>query len=212
MSALTYQGTYPGIALRFSGTGRGITQEVGLSGAVGKLRAKSSANTLQSKVAGLDYRILFAVKETGSIRCHLGAALDNYFNLRENEQYVNNRDYYEFISSVGPVLKFKYAATKNCEVSTALFYPFMSALSASYTAYEEQAGLHTPSFRTVTKHIRLAGWNELSRIQWSTGLKMKMHKNNSISFNYQWEYYKVKAALPVQSAAHHLTFNYIFLL
>ncbi|WP_142687824.1 hypothetical protein [Chitinophaga polysaccharea] len=212
MSALIYRGTYPGIALRFSSIRPGVTQEIGFRGAAGKLHAKNGTNTLQSKVADLDYRILFAVRKTGSIQFDLGAALDNYFNLRESEQYVNNRDYYEFISSIGPVLKFKYASTKNCEVSTALFYPFASALSASYAADEGQAGLHAPSFRTMRENIRLAGWNELSRIQWNTGLKVKAHKNNSLSLNYQWEYYKVKTVLLVQSAVHHLTLNYFFLL
>lgn len=219
MSALVYQGTYPGVVLNFSSAGPHTTHEIDLRGALGKLQAKDGTNTLQSKVFSLDYHILFMVNKTGGLRFEAGAALDNYFNLRKNQQYVNNRDYYECISSVGPILKFKYAFTwygkppmKNCEISTRLFSPIAAALSTSYTAYEGQAGLHTPSFRTMTENIKLAGWNELGRLQWNTGLKVKAHKNNSISLNYQWEYYKVKTMMPVQSAVHMVTLNYFFLL
>lgn len=219
MSALVYQGTYSGIAARFSDTGPGITHEVGARGAFGKLYGKNGTGTMRSKVFGLDYSILFAVKKTDRIRCEFGATLDNYLNLREHLQYVNNPDYYEFVSSIGPAFKFKYAFTwsgkqteRTWELNTGVFYPVVSALSTSYSAYGEQAGLHSPSFRTITENIKLAGWNGLNRLHWNTGVKVKVRKNNDLSLNYQWEYYRIKEVNQVQSAIHSLTINYFFLL
>jgi hypothetical protein len=215
MSALVYEGTYPGIAARFSNTGSGITHEIDACGALGKLNGKNRTGAMRSKVFGLDYTILFAVKKTGRWRCELGAALDNYLNLRENLHYVNNRNYYEFVSSIGPAFRCKYAFTwegKPWEVNTSVFCPVVAALSTSYSAFGEQAGLHSPSFRTITENMKLTSWNKLNRFNWNTGVKMKIRKNSDLFLNYRWEYYRIKDINQVQSAIHSLTINYSFLL
>ena len=215
MSALVYEGTYPGITASFMSTGAVVTHEVGARGAFGKLHGKHGTGAMRSKVFGLDYSVLFAVKKTDRMRCELGVALDNYLNLREHLQYVNNPDYYEFISAIGPAFKFKYAFTwrgqqteKNWEVNTGVFYPVAAALSMS----GQQGGLHSSSFQTVTESMKGAAWNELNRFQWNTGVKIKLRENSGMSLHYQWEYYRIKETNEVQSAIHSLTVNYFFLL
>ncbi|MEZ2440392.1 hypothetical protein AB6805_01625 [Chitinophaga sp. RCC_12] len=218
MSALVYQGTYPGMAARFSHTGR-VTQEVGVRGAFGKLYGSKGSGAMQSKVFGFDYSILFTLRKTGRTRFELGATLDNYLHLREQLHYVNNRDYYECISSIGPTARYSYIfswrgkqAGKNWEVNTRIFCPVGAALSTAYSAYEGQAGLHTSSLRTITRDIKLTSWNGLNRFYWNTGIKVRMRKGSGLSLHYQWEYYRIKEVSEVQSAMHSLTINYFFLL
>lgn len=218
MSARIYQGTYPGMAARFSHTGR-VTQEVGARGAWGKLYANKGSGAMRSKVLGLDYNILFTLGKTDRTRFEFGAALDNYLHLREQLHYVNNRDYYEFISSIGPTARYSYVfswrdkqAGKNWELSTRIFCPVAAALSTAYSVYEGQAGLHTPSLRTIIRDIKLTGWNKLNRFYWNTGIKVSMRKGSGLSLHYQWEYYRIKEVSGVQSAMHSLTINYFFLL
>ena len=216
MSALVYQGYYPGIMLQFLNEGPQLDQKLSTRISVGRIRNEINNNTAEGQTFGLSYAALFKPGKFKDVQLGFGCILNNSLDLRRNTGYTNNQNYYEFGSSAGAAVKLSYRfgiADKEHKylLNTVFSIPVITALTRSNSIHNRWNDFPSLSFKQYVNNIQLMSFNRYISLTWEAELKRTISRNNGLSLGYQWNYRQIKEANQLQSMVHSIVINYFFL-
>jgi hypothetical protein len=214
MSALIYKGVYPGMQVNYHVDKYNFKQSIMIGVAGGNLNNRNNGTSLSVKSFRINYTGLIPVITSRAFRFTAGGVFDNYLALRRHDQYINNRDFYEFNSSVGLAANLSYTfgnadnyGGSTFRLSSGLSIPILTAMSRSNAIDNRLSDFQSPTLKTYIKNIHWVSFEAYNSYSSLTELKLTAGRN-ALSLSYQWNYYHIKQDYQVHSVVGTIALNY----
>ena len=160
MSALVYKGFYPGVQVAYRIDKYNFQQNMTTGIAGGKLNNRYNGTSLSVKSYRINYSGLIPVIKTEVFRINAGAVFDNYLAVRRHDQYINNKAFFEFNSSVGLAANLCYNFGRADDYTggkfrliTGVSSPLLTAMSRSNDINNRISDFQSPTLKTYIKNI-----------------------------------------------------------
>jgi hypothetical protein len=201
MSPLSYQGTGFFIGVRLKKEKTSKTNEFQLAYSSGSLENRFADQVNYNSFSFQTYTFYHSVENRKTISW--GWSNHNSLFLRKNDFYSNNNQYYDYMTNIGPAVRFDYPFSLrsrqllfqmvgNTQLIGFFFRP-------SYTK-NDLDGFLDPNLSGLSRFTSSAqlfypgaGWHVCFR----PALYYSLKGNNKISIQYQYEYYQLNSIRPV---------------
>jgi hypothetical protein len=175
-------------------------------------RLKQDVNRLQQTYITGGYTYLNTVHSSGNFEYKAGGSIDMLYARRDYEHFINAGISNELIASLSAAGEISCSLFNGFTVADRLQLPLVSALMQPSIYEEDPPGKEGSRLNDFLKSNRVASFGSFLRIKNNLILEKSIGMNQSISFAYTWDYYKVKDKVPVRQANHQvgIIYSYIF--
>ncbi|MBE9583162.1 hypothetical protein IM792_01740 [Mucilaginibacter sp. JRF] len=210
MSALVYQGSLPGFTFGADFHNKFISQQVSISYQQGNLSNDINTSILASKTVGANYTVMLPIASLAGVKINGGLEMQTFLATRKHNQFINNRDFFEFAGSMALSIDASYSISRQHPliVKTRLTSPFISNITRSGYVNNDENTVQQPQFSTYVNNIYVTSFGGYTAVNWQTVIEKHINPKHTIGIGYTRSNYQMKHEQEVTVASNTLFISY----